>query len=194
MLAPVQAAFTQPSVQILFFLVGSAVLLWLSRKPLQKKHSHGFYRFFAWECILGIVTLNLHHWAQAPFSWYQSISWVLIAASIFLVIQGVRGLKQQGQPSTQRADHELYSFERTTQLVTSGVFHYIRHPMYASLIYLAWGACFQDPHAVGAALAALATWLLWRTAKADEVECTAYFGQAYADYMARSRRFIPWVF
>ena len=37
------------------FLAGSAAIVWLSRKPLRKPGSHGFYRFFAWEAILGLI-------------------------------------------------------------------------------------------------------------------------------------------
>ncbi len=35
-------------------LAGTALVVWLSRKPLRKPGSHGFYRFFAWEAILGL--------------------------------------------------------------------------------------------------------------------------------------------
>jgi protein-S-isoprenylcysteine O-methyltransferase Ste14 len=35
---------------------------------------------------------------------------------------------------------------------------------------------------------------LWLTAKRDEAECLQQFGEAYRDYMQRSRMFIPWVF
>ena len=40
----------------------------------------------------------------------------------------------------------------------------------------------------------LASLALWLTARCDEAECLAYFGEAYRDYMGRSRMFIPWVF
>jgi protein-S-isoprenylcysteine O-methyltransferase Ste14 len=36
--------------------------------------------------------------------------------------------------------------------------------------------------------------LLLLTALADERECLDYFGPAYAEYMRRTRRFIPGIF
>ena len=33
--------------------------------------------------------------------------------------------------------------------------------------------------------------LLYLTARRDEAECLAYFGQPYADYMKRTKGFIP---
>nr|WP_298118638.1 hypothetical protein [uncultured Pseudomonas sp.] len=41
--------------------------------------------------------------------------------------------------------------------------------------------------------AVFASPMLYLTAKRDEAECLAYFGDAYARYMQRSRMFIPWI-
>ena len=175
------------------FTVGTVVLLWLSRKPLLSPGGHGFYRFFAWEAILGLVVLNHSVWGNDPFSAHQITSWVLMLLSIFLVIQAYRLMSKHGQASQQRDDGTLYQFEKTTQLVTTGIFAYIRHPMYASLLALAWGAHFQDPTWLGTGIGAFTSLCLLLTAKADERECLAYFGPPYAAYMQHTRRFIPFL-
>lgn len=179
--------------ELVAFIIGSALLLWLSRKPLRCPGQHGFYRFFAWEAILGLFVLNHEVWGLEPFSAHQIASWVLMLTSIFLVAQAVRLLKKHGQASRQREDGALYAFEKTTQLVTTGIFGYIRHPMYASLLALAWGAHFQNPNWLGTGIAAFASLCLLLTAKADERECLAYFGAPYAAYMQRTRRFVPYL-
>lgn len=179
--------------EILAFAAGTALLVWLSRKPLSTPGRHGFYRFFAWEAILGLVVLNHKEWGEQPFSPHQIASWVLMLTSIFLVISAVRLLKGKGQANTERDDTALYEFEKTTQLVTSGIFRTIRHPMYSSLMALAWGAYCQNPSWPGAAIAGFASVCLLLTAKADEAECLAYFGEPYAAYMKTTRRFIPYL-
>jgi protein-S-isoprenylcysteine O-methyltransferase Ste14 len=179
---------------LLLFLAGSAIVVWWSRKPLRQPGSHGFYRFFAWEAILGLIVLNHGVWGEDPYSPHQFASWLLMLLSIVLVVAGVQGLKSEGAASAQREDDSFYEFEKTTQLVTHGVFAYIRHPMYASLLALAWGAFCQDPSLAGAGLGGIATLSLWLTARSDERECLAYFGESYAEYMQRTRRFIPSVF
>lgn len=178
---------------LLLFLAGSAIVVWWSRKPLRQPGSHGFWRFFAWEAILGLIVLNHEVWGDQPYSPHQFTSWLLMLISIALVIAGVRTLKREGAPDTERKEDSFYEFEKTTQLVTHGIFAYIRHPMYSSLLALAWGAFFQDPSLAGAALGAIATLSLWLTAHADERECLAYFGAQYADYMQRTRRFVPYL-
>lgn len=176
---------------LVIFAVGSLVLLWLSRKPLRHPGAHGFYRFFAWEAILGLVALNAAEWGQQPFSPHQLASWVLMILSITLVQQGISQLRRHGRADAQRSEAGLYAFERTTTLVRSGVFGYIRHPMYASLLALAWGAFCQAPSWIGAALALCATVFLAATARADEKECAQYFGAEYLDYQRQTKMFIP---
>jgi protein-S-isoprenylcysteine O-methyltransferase Ste14 len=180
-------------IQILVFVTGSAVLTWYSRKNLIRRGAHGFYRFFAWEFILGLVVLNLPAWGTAPLSWHEIISWLLLLLSIFLVIHGVYLLRRLGNPSEDRGDSKLYWWEKTTRLVTAGAYKYIRHPMYASLLCVAWGVFFQDPSWLGFSFGAVATVFLMLTAKADENECIRYFGAEYEAYMRRTKRFVPFV-
>jgi protein-S-isoprenylcysteine O-methyltransferase Ste14 len=59
---------------------------------------------------------------------------------------------------------------------------------------LAWGAYFQDPAWLGGLLAGLSSFFLLLTAKSDERECLAYFGEPYAAYMQKTRGFIPHVY
>lgn len=179
--------------EIIALLIGTAANLWFSRRALRVPGGHGFYRFFAWEGILCLIILNHQPWGQDPYSPHQFASWLLMLLSIALVFYGARQLVSRGQAADERGDPSLYEFEKTTRLVTSGIYAHIRHPMYASLLALVWAAYLQDPNIVGTLIAAFATLSLQLTALADERECLAYFGAEYEAYMRRTRRFIPWL-
>lgn len=179
---------------LLAFAIVSAFFIYVSRKSLFRPHSHGFYRFFAWESILALVLLNAPHWQENPFSLYQLISWLLLSISIFLVVHGVSLLQAIGKPNENRPDAELLAFEKTTYLVTVGAYKYIRHPLYSSLLFLAWGAFLKDPSLLGLLLACIASLFLLLTAKSDESECLQHFGDAYQTYMLRTKMFIPFLF
>lgn len=178
----------------LLFLAGTAFFVYVSRHALLNPRSHGFYRFIAWECMLALVLLNFPMWTVDPFSPRQIVSWLLLASSLALAVHAVQLLKRIGQPGTERQDAELYKFERTSQLVTDGAFRYIRHPMYAALLYLAWGAYLKDLSPASTALAAVASLALFITALRDEAECLQHFGTPYAEYMKTNRRFVPFLF
>jgi protein-S-isoprenylcysteine O-methyltransferase Ste14 len=175
------------------FVLFTTSLVAVSWRALRKPGSHGFYRFFAWECILGLLLLNAEVWFHNPLSWHQIISWILLVFSLVLVISGVRLLHKLGAQRSNRVDRDTYDFEKTTQLVTSGMYAYIRHPLYSSLLCLAWGAFFKHPAWIGFVLSLATSAFLYTTAKVEEAENVITFGSAYADYMKRSKMFIPYI-
>jgi len=177
------------------FSLATLLLIYISRASLRARRSHGFYRFFAWECILGLFLLNVNFWFYKPFAWNQLIAWTLLFASLIPLGFGVNALKSRGRPIANREnDPSLLAFEKTTQLVTSGIYKYIRHPLYSSLLLLTWGIFFKHISIAGIVLAIAATVFLAFTAKADEFECIQFFGAKYQEYMKRTKRFIPFLF
>jgi len=176
------------------FVLGSALLAYASGKSLWAPRSHGFFRFFAWEAILGLIAVNCDVWFSNPWSVLQIVSWSLLITSLLLVVLGIRQLRVAGGARIQRQDETLLEFEKTSALVTSGIYRYIRHPLYSSLLFLAWGAFLKDVTWYSACLVAVATLCLLATAKADERECIRFFGSAYKEYMELTERFIPFLF
>ncbi|MCJ7435847.1 MAG: isoprenylcysteine carboxylmethyltransferase family protein [Anaerolineales bacterium] len=181
--------------KLIAFSFITLVLIYISRASLRAPRSHGFYRFFAWEAILALCVINIEFWFRDPFAWYQIIAWTLLCAAFVPLAFGVQALRARGKPVANReSDPSLLAFEKTTQLVTSGVYKYIRHPLYSSLLLLAWGIFFKLPSVAGGSLVITATIFLIATAKADESECTQFFGAEYQEYMKRTKRFIPFLF
>lgn len=183
-----------PWISTVVIAVGTLSLVGLSWRSLLRPRSHGFFRFFAFEAILCLVVLNLPRWFHRPAAPLQIVSWVLLIASLFVGAHGIYLLRQLGRPTRPPAESPDFRFEHTSNLVTVGVYRYIRHPLYASLLYLTWGAALKDLSAGTVTLALAATVFLVATAKAEETENLVRFGDAYREYMARTRLFIPFVF
>ncbi len=181
-------------LQLIIFVIASAGLVYVSRASLRQPRAHGFYRFWAWEAILALVLLNATIWFRDPFSWHQIISWMLLVIALIPLVLGVHLLRQARQAETERPDAALLGFEKTAELVTAGVYRYIRHPMYSSLLFLAWGTFFKAPSWPGVALTLAATGFLVATAKIEERENVRFFGPAYETYMERTKRFVPFIF
>lgn len=180
--------------KLVIFFVGSIGFAWLSRSSLRDFHSHGFYRFFAWEAILILVLLNLKYWFFEPFSINQIISWSLLIVSLYLIIHGFQLFRQAGKLDPERKDPHLIGIEKTTELVTVGAYRYIRHPFYSSLLFLAWGVFFKHPTWIGGSLTIIASVFLVLTAKVEEAENILYFGDVYQGYMKETKMFIPFIF
>ncbi|MDH4234301.1 MAG: hypothetical protein OEV15_04100, partial [Gallionella sp.] len=154
--------------QSLVFIVVTLALAFVSRASLLKPRSHGFYRFFAWECMLGIFVLNMRFWYVDTNSTQQYISGILFSASLVLLLFSFTLLHLSGKPDTKRDDAPLLEFEKTTTLVTTGIYRYIRHPMYGSLLFLCWGFFFKQPSLAGCVLAIAASGFLVAAARAEE--------------------------
>jgi protein-S-isoprenylcysteine O-methyltransferase Ste14 len=181
-------------VKAAIFVVATGYFIWLSRRSLRKAQSHGFLRFFAWEAILALVLLNCDHWFDDWLSFRQIVSWSLLAASGYLITFGVLTLYRSGRPGKSRSEETLIGIEKTTKLVTTGIYRFIRHPIYSSAVVGVWGVVLKDISVTGAFLALLSVILLTATAKREEVENLTFFGNDYRRYMERSRMFIPYLF
>ena len=82
----------------LVFVIGSIPIIWVSRSSLRHRDAHGFYRFFAFEAILGLIALNAAAWFRDPFSPRQLMSWALLVASLLLAVHGFTLLRRVGKP------------------------------------------------------------------------------------------------
>jgi protein-S-isoprenylcysteine O-methyltransferase Ste14 len=175
------------------FIAGTTVLGYISRASLRVPKSHGFYRFFAWELMLLLVAMNMDGWYDAPLTLDQTISGILMGISLLLVITSYTTLRQFGQQNDNRNDAPLLVFEKTTALVTLGIYAYIRHPMYSSLIFLDWGLYFKQMSWLSGGIALLACALLILASLTEESENIRYFGAQYQQYMKRTKRFLPFL-
>lgn len=180
--------------KLLFFGLLSIPVVILSWRSLFSTSNHGFYRFFSWECILWLLVSNFQFWFEDPFGIKQIISWTLLIVSIYYVVAGIILMKNVGKAVKSKEREALFQFEKTTELIDRGIFKYIRHPLYGSLILLTWGIYLKHVTIPLLLVALTSTVFLYLTALYDEKECIGYFGDKYSDYMKRSKMFMPFVF
>lgn len=84
--------------------------------------------------------------------------------------------------------------ENTTRLIESGIYHYIRHPLYLSLILLGTGAFLKNIDQFRISLAVINILSLLITARIEEKEMIEKFGDSYKLYMRKTKRFMPYIY
>ena len=151
-----------------------------------RSHPCGISRFFAFESLLVLITLNSGSWYSEPYRARKIVSWVFFSLSIYLAAHGIFLLVKLGKL--------IGDLENTSRLVKSGRCSLIRHPLYASLVYLGFGAYLKRDTLLTTFLVAGNTVALFITAKVEEGEIMAKFGQEYRDYMKTTKRFVPFLF
>lgn len=177
---------------ILFFLF-TILFIWFSRRALSKFNTHGFYRFFVFEGVLLLVLLNHPHWFTNPFSPRQLVAWSLLGTSLFMIWQSLLLFKRFGGRSERPSMPENHQFENTTRIVEEGLYRYIRHPMYASLLFLGWGAFCKHINGLNIILVTLVSLFILLAAKVEEIENIGFFGADYISYSKRTKMFIPFI-
>ena len=117
---------------------------------------------------------------------------MLITCTI-LPLEALTRFIVSGKPGPEREDDTLIGFEKTTQLITTGSYRYIRHPMYTSLLLFTWGAFLKGYDWISTALALMASIFMILCVLQEEKENLLYFGDTYREYMKKTKRFIPFL-
>ena len=180
--------------QIIVFILGTIFIILLSKRSLRSFQHHGFYRFFVFEFTLTLLVLNIPYWFDYLLSIYQIVSWILLFYSGLLLIQSIYFFQKYGGSKRRRNDKGNLEFENTTSLIQEGIYKYIRHPMYGSLMFLALGAMFKHINIISVLLAILISIFIFLTAKVEEKENIKFFGLDYKDYMKKTKMFVPYTF
>ncbi|MFH0990447.1 MAG: isoprenylcysteine carboxylmethyltransferase family protein [bacterium] len=174
-------------MELILFILGTIFLVVFSWKfSVKAGRYHGIYRFFGFESILALLLLNYKSWLSDPASIHQILSVILLTISLFAAIAAFYFFLRLGKSEGQ--------LENTTKLVKIGIYKFIRHPMYASLMLLGTGIFLKSIDLTTTLIAGVNIFALFLTAKKEEKEMVAKFGFEYESYMKRTKMFLPYLF
>lgn len=115
----------------------------------------------------------------------------LLDIGLVLVLLGT-GVQVMGRIALGRqwGDHVIVYQDHA--LVSTGMFRWVRHPLYASLVWMACGAAlvFANAAALAATLGIFLPAMVYR-ARQEEAVLMSLF-PAYADYRRRTGMLVPW--
>jgi protein-S-isoprenylcysteine O-methyltransferase Ste14 len=162
------------------------ILLFSWFVSIKERRYHGIPRFFAFEGLLLLGLLNSPVWFKDPLSILQICSWLLFIISIYYALTAFNLFQQHGKPGR--------NFENTTKLVTTGLYRYIRHPMYGSLLIFGLGIFLKSISWQSFILLMIIAVALFITCKVEEKEMKKKFGDEYENYITKTKMFIPYLY
>lgn len=168
------------------FLLCTIVIMALSRNSLRERHSYGYYRFYGYEFDLLLVMATFDSWLKDPFSPLQIASWLALIFSLVLVADGLRSLGFSKATGKGKGGE--------TELVQSGCYRYVRHPIYSSLLFLSLGTFLKSPSLFTAMLFIGASISINTAGMAEEAVNLQKFGNSYRVYMTKTKMFVPFLF
>jgi protein-S-isoprenylcysteine O-methyltransferase Ste14 len=128
--------------------------------------------------VLRGAGLGVHSWTLA------AIGTVLFACGIALAVWARLHLgRNWGMPMTQRAEPEL---------VTSGPYRFVRHPIYSGLLTAMLGTVLVD-NLLGLIVVAVLTAYFYYCGTVEERNLVTTFPTAYPEYKTRTKMLIPFL-
>jgi protein-S-isoprenylcysteine O-methyltransferase Ste14 len=139
--------------------------------------------------IIPIVYVFTGFPAFANRSFIPALAWLGVAAGLFSLWLFWRTHKDLGRNWSVslevRDKHEL---------ITGGVYRYVRHPMYSAFFLWALAQFLLLPNWVAAlsGVVGFGTLYLFRVGREEKLMLDA-FGEQYRAYMERTARIVPWI-
>jgi protein-S-isoprenylcysteine O-methyltransferase Ste14 len=124
------------------------------------------------------------NWSSGLDLLLQGFGLTLWAAGIIVLVWAARALGRYMSVDGLTVDHEL---------VTSGPYRYVRHPVYAAFTAIAAGTglVFRSYLLVGVAVVWVAACMWWVAAEEKLLASPQGFGEDYGSYIRRTGRFLP---
>ncbi len=153
---------------------------------VKARRYHGIPRFFSFLSIFVLFLLNYKMFFHDTSGWNRILSWILLITGACSGIAGFLTLRNKGGAAD--------GFENTTVLVRSGVYKYVRHPLYCSLLLIGTGIMFTLPGILQIIFGLTNALALYLTGIIEEKEMISRFGEQYSEYMKETKMFIPFLF
>ncbi|MCX7771783.1 MAG: isoprenylcysteine carboxylmethyltransferase family protein [Clostridia bacterium] len=124
-----------------------------------------------------------HTLSQYISYWGMYINILLSLSAVIIIVCGWRKI-YKNYWSKEKGDG---------QLVTDGIYKYIRHPQYTGFFLLTLGMTLEWASLPLLVLLPVIFYMYIRLAKREEADMIHEFGDAYKKYMKKTKRFIPFV-
>lgn len=111
----------------------------------------------------------------------------MLYCGIWVAVSGRRAL---GDNWTHMIDYQVKSKQ---ELVTHGIFQYIRHPMYTGFIAIFTGMFIVFASWLWIPILLVTTAYIYSQAKKEEYLLARHFGKTYLRYLHTSKMFIPYL-
>jgi protein-S-isoprenylcysteine O-methyltransferase Ste14 len=163
-------------------------IYWLASAASSKQSVRGGRR----RQLTGITVILVFAIAGVLRGGSLAVPSVILAASGALLFAGGIALsvwarlhlgRNWGMPMTQRAEPEL---------VTSGPYRFVRHPIYSGLLTAMLGTALVD-NLLGLIVVAVLVGYFYYSGTVEERNLSATFPQAYPEYKSRTKMLIPFL-
>ena len=140
--------------------------------------------------VAGYLVLNLLGFIIYPFH-NIIINLIGLALVIFGFIEAIFARKILDSNWT---DANEYQIKKDHELITKGIYKYVRHPIYGGILLMVPGVLLVAGSYTFIIAFFILLMVLESFARREEKLLTKHFGSKYKDYMKTTKKFIPFVY
>ncbi len=176
---------------IYFFIHSALASLWVKEKvgllmPSLFQHYRIIYNLIAILGLLPLLYLSLSRAIEFEIPFHQPAGLLLASVGLFFLWKAFRAF-------------DLPAFlglkpEKHSALVKTGMYAYVRHPLYFATILLIGGLCLMFPSKGMLMVLGISYSYILIGSKLEEGKLKKHYGQAYEDYAKEVKALIPYVY
>ena len=143
-----------------------------------------------WTILTAFVTLQIVglHVFLYPYNPLMQLTGTILVLCGILV--GIMARREIGVNWTHAFEYQI---KKNHDLVTSGIYYYVRHPIYTGILVSFVGAELVAGSYLVFIIAFIIFLGVYKQAKAEEKILTTHFGKPYIDYMNKTKMLIPYI-
>ncbi len=173
-----------------FWIIYWVILAFTAKRTVERE-SYFQYRIVA-AAVFGVlfVAARLLHVSGQSRLWHTTFALGLVTDCIVLAGLAVEIWARNTLGRNWSAE---VTFKEGHELIESGPYALVRHPIYTGLLVMALGTAINYGRAIGFGLVVVLCGALWWKVRQEERIMSRHF-PAYAEYKTRVRAIIPFVF
>ncbi len=180
---------------LIFVALWLVSALFVKKSVSRRPNSSIIFRIALMIIIISLIKLGKSSWSRFVLpsgSSFHASSTLTIIASILTVLGLLGAIWSRIKLGTNWSGYVTY--KEGHELVTTGPYRFVRHPIYTSMIMMFIGtALFYQSLPIAFFLAVIATFLILRMKREEEI-MTKLFGKEYADYVRTTKKIVPFIY
>lgn len=179
-------------------LIGARIAYWMYEEYMTQQSKPSGVPFNILSLVIRLATSAFHVFlvfqllgvAILPYdnllsSRLLGISLVMLATFIYYIAR-----KQLGTNWSHAAEYQI---KQSHTLVTTGIYSYIRHPIYLAFLLSGLGVQFIVGSYLLLLFSIVLPWIVYWQAKSEENLLLKHFGKTYSEYQKKTFLFLPYI-
>ena len=136
------------------------------------------------------VIINLLGFIILPFKNLP----IQILGFILAILGFIEGVSARKTLDTNWTESYEYQIKKKHELITKGIYKYVRHPIYGGILVMVNGALIVSGSFTVIIYFAIMFLIIKSYARREEKLLTKHFGNKYFKYMKTTKKFIPFIY